>query len=127
MFVNVKSKETRNNDDLFQIAIFRQSVQTPFIQETSNCSFVTVVKERRPTYICTRTCARSPSSYSASACARCVPCAAQHLATPTITLNFYEENIRDPKSNHKIHENIVPQSFGAIQYSVLLEHFLIDC
>ena len=40
----------------------------------------------------------------------------QNVATPTIILNFREENFRDQNSNHKIHENIVPQKFGAIQY-----------
>ena len=111
MFVSAKRKETRNNDDLFQIAVFHQSVWTPFIQETCNlCNCC----ER--TYVYTRTRARSPSSYSASAHARCVPCAAQHLATPTMILNFHEENIRDPKSSHEIHENIVPRNFGAIRY-----------
>ena len=39
-------------------------------------------------------------------------CATQHVATPTITLNF-----RDQQSNHEIHENIVPQKFGAIRYT----------
>ena len=35
---------------------------------------------------------------------------------PTIVLNFCEENFRDQKPNHEIHENIVPRKFGAIQY-----------
>ena len=30
------------------------------------------------------------------------------VATPTIILNFREENFRDQISNHEIHENIVP-------------------
>ena len=85
-------------------------------------TFVTIVKER--TYISTCTCVRSPSSlwssYSASTRACCTPCAAQHLTTPTTILNFCEENIRDPKSNHEIHENIVPQNFGAIWYTLSL-------
>ena len=38
----------------------------------------------------------------------------QNVATPTIIPNFHEENFRDQNSNHKIHENIVPQKFGAI-------------
>ena len=33
----------------------------------------------------------------------------------TIVLNFREENFCDQKSNHEIHENIVPQKFGAIR------------
>ena len=35
--------------------------------------------------------------------------------TPTISsiLNFREENFRNQKSNHEIHENIVSQKFGA--------------
>ena len=41
---------------------------------------------------------------------------AQNIATPTIILNFCEENFRDYKSNHEIHENIVPRKFGAIRY-----------
>ena len=41
-------------------------------------------------------------------------CAAQHVATPT--MNFREENFRDQKSNHEIHEDIVPRKFGAIRY-----------
>ena len=37
-----------------------------------------------------------------------VRCAAQYVATPTMSkLNFREENFRDQKSNHEIHENIV--------------------
>ena len=41
-------------------------------------------------------------------------CAARHIATPTMNiLNFREEKFRDQKSNHEIHENIVPQKFGA--------------
>ena len=31
-------------------------------------------------------------------------------------LNFREENFRDQKANHEIHENIVPRKFGAILY-----------
>ena len=31
-------------------------------------------------------------------------------------LNFREENFRDQKANHEIHENIVPRKFGAIWY-----------
>ena len=27
-----------------------------------------------------------------------------------------EENFRDQKANHEIHENIVPRKFGAIRY-----------
>ena len=34
----------------------------------------------------------------------------QNVATPTTILNF-----RDQKSNHEIHENIVPRKFGAIR------------
>ena len=102
MFVSAKRKETRNNDDSFQIAVFPLSGGPSYRRLLT---FVTIVKER------TRAC--SPSSYSASA--RCVPCAAQHLATPTIILNFREENIRDPKSNYETHENIVPWKFGAIR------------
>ena len=42
---------------------------------------------------------------------------AQHVATLTTSiLNFREENFRDQKSNHEIHENIVPQKFGTIRY-----------
>ena len=41
---------------------------------------------------------------------------AQNVATPTIILNFREENFRDRKSNHEIHEHIVPRKFGAIRY-----------
>ena len=77
-------------------------------------TFLTIVKE--VTYISTHKRARSPSSYSASARARCAPCDAQHLATLTIILNFCGENILDPKSNHEIHKNIVPRKFGAIRY-----------
>ena len=51
---------------------------------------VTVVKER--TYISTRTALALEARH------------ALHLATPTIILNFREENILDPKSNHEIHE-----------------------
>ena len=29
---------------------------------------------------------------------------------------FREENFHDQKSNHEIHENIVPRKFGAIRY-----------
>ena len=39
----------------------------------------------------------------------------QNVAMPTILLNFHEENFRDQKSNHEIHENIVPRKFGAIR------------
>ena len=39
-------------------------------------------------------------------------CAAQHVATPTMSIL----NFRDQKSNHEIHENIVPRKFGAIRY-----------
>ena len=43
-------------------------------------------------------------------------CAAQQVATPTMSiLNFHEENFCDHKSNHEIHENIVPQKIRAIQ------------
>ena len=42
----------------------------------------------------------------------------QNVATPTTILNFCEENFRDQKSNHEIHENIVPRKFGAIRYNV---------
>ena len=41
-----------------------------------------------------------------------VCCAAQHVVTPTTSI----PNFRDQKSNHKIHENIVPRKFGAIRY-----------
>ena len=37
-------------------------------------------------------------------------CTTLHVATPTIILNFHEENFCDQKSNHKIHENIVPRN-----------------
>ena len=45
-------------------------------------------------------------------------CSAQHVATPTIMLNFHEENFCDQKSNHEIHKNIVPWKFGAIRYCI---------
>ena len=60
------------------------------------------------------------------ACARYLPvcastsarmhthCVAQDVATPIIIPNFH-----DQKSNHEIHETIVPQKFGSIQYSQL--------
>ena len=50
-----------------------------------------------------------------------VACSAQHVAIPTISqfIHFREGNSRDSKSNHKIHENIVPRKFGAIQLLVL--------
>ena len=41
---------------------------------------------------------------------------AQHVAMHTIIRNFCEENFRDQRSNHEIHENIVPRKFGAIWY-----------
>ena len=45
-----------------------------------------------------------------------VRCAAQHVAMPIMSiLKFREENFRDQKSNHKIHENIMPRKFGAIR------------
>ena len=31
---------------------------------------------------------------------------------------FREENFRDHKSNHEIHENIVPRKFRAIRYAI---------
>ena len=41
---------------------------------------------------------------------------------PTMSiLNFREENFRDQKSNHEIHENIVPRKFGAIWYCGIFE------
>ena len=40
----------------------------------------------------------------------------QNVAMPTIIPKFCEENFRDQKSNHEIHENIVPRKFGAIPY-----------
>ena len=44
-----------------------------------------------------------------------VRCDRQHIATPTMSiLNFREENFHDQKSNHEIHENIMPRKFGAI-------------
>ena len=50
-------------------------------------------------------------------------CAVQHVATPTMNiLNFREEKLRDQKSNHEIHENIVPRKFGPIRYL-----FMIQC
>ena len=42
----------------------------------------------------------------------------QNVTTPTMILNFREENFRDQKSNHEIHENIVPRKFGAIRYDI---------
>ena len=46
-------------------------------------------------------------------------CATQHVATPTMSiLNFHAGNFRNQKSNHEIHENIVPRKFGAIRYLV---------
>ena len=39
---------------------------------------------------------------------------AQHVAMPTVILNIREENFCDHKSNHEIHESIVPRNFGAI-------------
>ena len=48
----------------------------------------------------------------------------QNLTTPTIILNFREENFRDQKSNHEIHENIVQRKFGAIRYPVRTLHNL---
>ena len=35
---------------------------------------------------------------------------------PTTMLNFREENFRDQKADHEIHENIVPRKFGAIRH-----------
>ena len=35
-------------------------------------------------------------------------CYARYVATSTILQNFREENFHDQKSNHEIHENIVP-------------------
>ena len=41
-------------------------------------------------------------------------CACAHnVTTPIIMLNFCEENFRDQKANHEIHENIVPQKYGS--------------
>ena len=57
---------------------------------------------------------RLPARASASIRNRC---AAQHVATPTIILNFREENFHDQKSNHEIHENIVPQKIWS--YTVI--------
>ena len=37
---------------------------------------------------------------------------AQNVATPTIILNFREENFHDQKSNHEIHKNIVARKFA---------------
>ena len=48
----------------------------------------------------------------------------QNVTTPTIILNFREENFRDQKSNHEIHENIVQRKFGAIRYPVRTLHNL---
>ena len=45
----------------------------------------------------------------------------QNVATPTIILKFREENFRDQKSNHEIHENIVPRKFGAIYAGFIAE------
>ena len=55
------------------------------------------------TYLCAH--ARYPT-----ACAS-AHCAAQHVATPNIRLNFH-----DQKSKHEIHGNIVPPNSGAIRY-----------
>ena len=53
-------------------------------------------------------------------------CAAQHVATPTMSiLSFREENFHDQKSNHEIHKNIVPRKFGVIRYICKYE-ILVD-
>ena len=41
-------------------------------------------------------------------------------------LNFREENFRDRKSNHEIHENIAPRKFGAIRYLIKDVHVARD-
>ena len=45
-------------------------------------------------------------------------CTARSHAHHFKILNFRGENFRDRKSNHEIHENIVPRKFGAIRYSL---------
>ena len=45
---------------------------------------------------------------------------AHNITTPTIMLNFLEENFRDQKAIREIHENIVPRKFGATRYYVRL-------
>ena len=117
MFACAKKNDTRNNNDPFQIPVCRQR---PSIRPDA--------LHRRDTYgrlltclLWKNTCSLFASLVpSRSACysahARCAPCAAQHVPMPTIILIFREENFRDPKSNHEIHENIVPRKFGAIRY-----------
>ena len=38
---------------------------------------------------------------------------------------FREENFRDQKSDHEIHENIVPRKFGAIRYLCHIMPYLV--
>ena len=46
-------------------------------------------------------------------------CTAQHIAMPTMSiLNFCEGKLHDLKSNHEIHENIVPRKFGTMRLLV---------
>ena len=44
-----------------------------------------------------------------------------------IVPKFREENFRDQKSNHEIHENIVPRKFGALRYALQSVTVLIAC
>ena len=56
---------------------------------------------------------RITQSRASFACTRAAHIQQARSDTPTIP-NFREEHFRDPKSNHEIYENIVPQKFGAI-------------
>ena len=101
-----KRKINRNNAEPFRILVLRQRL-----------SIRLDALRRRDTYMRLLTFVRASARYPpARASARCT---AQHVATPTMSiLNFREENFHDQKSNHEIHENIVPRKFGAIRYTM---------
>ena len=73
-----------------------QSIWMPFIGETH--TYMLTIHQR-------------------TLCVRCTACSHAHHI-----LNFCEENYHDQKSNHKIHENIMPQKFGTIRYIIVIDH-----
>ena len=119
-----KRKTNRNNTEPFRILVLRQrlsirldALRRRHVRETSNLRDPFVVKAFVTKKRCRHTHVHASARYPPARAS--AHCAAQHVATPTMSiLNFCEENFHDQKSNHEIHENIVPRKFGAIRYPI---------
>ena len=106
--------KNRNNAEPFRILVLRQRLSIRLYalrrRDTYGSLLTFVIRlllknvagTRTVTYV--RDSARYPPARASA------PCAAQHVATPTMCIL----NFRDQKSNH---ENIVPRKFGAIRYT----------